>query len=687
MSERNFLPVLVVTQSENDAEVVNSALRGAGHAVRSQWVSKLDDLQKSLSKQPPDLVFAYTKGAGAGLQKIVELVREADTTVPVIAVSEDVSEDTVAKAMQSGARDLVSLDKRERLIAVSERELEVLRMARQLKTAEAAIREYQARFDTFLEETGDALAYIQEGIHISSNPTYLEMFGVADAEELEGLPVMDMCAKNDRPKLKEALRSVIKGEKLEVPISFKGVTQEGEEFEVKAELSYVEMEGEPCVELAIRGESGDSKELEEKVRELEKRDQLTGLYNRGHFSDVLAETFGKKSKAARALVCLEPDKFENIKQKMGVVATDGVVKQLGSLINEHATDADICARFEGGLFLLILERKDFKEIEKWCGKLREAIATQVFESSGRSTSVAVSIGLADMAGEAKNADDLLSRAQEAMLGVRADGGNAVRVYTPPEMDEEGRILDAGWVKKIKAGLENNRFQLVQQPIASLQGDSNDLVDILVRLLDEDDKEILPNEFIPAAERNDLMAAIDRWVIEQAIKQLRSRAQENSKTRFFLRLSSDSLADGKLMPWIGKLLKDNQVSPQNVVFEVPETAIEQHLKEAKALVAGARKIKAGFAVEHFGTGDNSMQLLEHLDMDFMKIDGSYMNLITTDEAKREEVAAFLDKAKSKDIATVAERVENANTMAVLWQLGVQYIQGNYVQEPEVVMAEN
>jgi multidomain signaling protein FimX len=257
LTKRHYIPALVITQSQDDAETLNRALRSAGHAVRPVWLSRLEELEPQLKKEEPDLIISYTKGAGAGLNHVVQIRDRFAALTPVIAISEDASEEAVARAIQNGARDLVSLDQTERLIAVVSRELEVLKQARALKEAKDRIREYEHRLEGMVAGSEDAIAYIQEGIHVNANPAYLQLFGYESGDDLEGMPVMDLFTGNSQGELKNLMRDLLKGKSPDGAVKLQGQRANGESFEVELELRPLEMDGEQAVELTIRGE-GDA---------------------------------------------------------------------------------------------------------------------------------------------------------------------------------------------------------------------------------------------------------------------------------------------------------------------------------------------------------------------------------------------------------------------------------------------
>jgi EAL domain-containing protein (putative c-di-GMP-specific phosphodiesterase class I) len=226
----------------------------------------------------------------------------------------------------------------------------------------------------------------------------------------------------------------------------------------------------------------------------------------------------------------------------------------------------------------------------------------------------------------------------------------------------------------------NRFRLVQQPIASLQGEDKGMFDVLVRMLDEQGKEVLPAEFMAAAERNDLMKNIDRWVIGASMSFCAAR----KPSRIFVRLSMDSLVDRSLSIWLQTQLKATKIEPQRMCFQVTEETATQYLNQTRELVGTLKSLGFSFALEHFGAGRDPQALLANIPAQFIKIDGSLMQGLATDQVLQQKVRAFVEDAKKRKIETIAERVEDANTMAVLWQLGIEFIQGYFVNAPEEVV---
>jgi EAL domain-containing protein (putative c-di-GMP-specific phosphodiesterase class I) len=259
------------------------------------------------------------------------------------------------------------------------------------------------------------------------------------------------------------------------------------------------------------------------------------------------------------------------------------------------------------------------------------------------------------------------------------GGNQMYVVDKSDTDTRVQAYDKIWVKHIKSALMENRFRLVQQPIASLLGEDKGMFDVLVRMLDEQGSEVLPAEFIAAAERNDLMKNIDRWVIGASL----SFAANRKAACIFVRVSKDTVLDKSIMGGLETQLRSLRIEPARLCIQVTEEMATQYIKPTMEFAENLRKLGFRFALEHFGTGRDPLKLLADIRMNFIKVDGSLMQGLSTNQLQQQRVKGLVEAAKRKGVETVAERVEDANTMAVLWQLGIEFIQGYFVNAPEDV----
>jgi EAL domain-containing protein (putative c-di-GMP-specific phosphodiesterase class I) len=365
---------------------------------------------------------------------------------------------------------------------------------------------------------------------------------------------------------------------------------------------------------------------------------------------------------------------------IGQINFEDFIGQFAGLINEVRQPNDLIGRFGDGSFVLLMERGTTRDIETWANNLVRKVAGQVLRVGDKQISCTCTVGIGMIDPRNADAGVSLADALTAKRNAQQAGGNRVQLVDHLEEDTRQQAADEIWVRRIKAALMENRFRLMQQPIASLLGEDRGMFDVLVRMIDEQGAELLPSEFMAAAERNDLMKNIDRWIIGAAMSFCASRKVE----QLFVRLSKDSVRDKSLLQWLANQLKAARIDPSHIVFQISEQTAAEYLADTTELATGLRKAGFLFAIEHFGAGRDPQRLLTHLPANYVKIDGTLMQGLAVDAALQQRVREFVDLARSRQMSTIAERVEDANTMAVLWQLGIEFIQGYFVNEPEQVV---
>ena len=332
--------------------------------------------------------------------------------------------------------------------------------------------------------------------------------------------------------------------------------------------------------------------------------------------------------------------------------------------------------------MVLLERGSARDAQVWGKQLIDHLEKVTFEVGDTSTQVTCTVGACGASEVFESLEDFVAATVSAYKLGKNEGGSTSYLSEAADEDTKQREFDAIWVKHLKAALMDNRFRLAQLPIAGLRSDSIHMYDLLVRMIDEQNNSVLPSEFIPAAERNNMMKNIDRWMLTAAM----DFCAKNDADRVFVRLSKQSVMDSSTAAWMQQKLDEGDFDCSRLVVQIPETDAAKHIKQTRALVKHTRKLGIGFALEHYGVDRERFQILDILKPDYIKIDGELMHTLMTDEAMQDAVRNIVNAAQSRNIKTIAERVENANAMAVLFQLGLDFMQGHYVHEPEVVLQD-
>jgi diguanylate cyclase (GGDEF)-like protein len=672
--------MIVLTRHQDNVEAINSTLRNAGLAVRCNWIRELNDLGEALTQINAHMLVAFVGQDPQDIVRVMAVAKQFGAEVPVLIARDQVDEETIAAAMQQGARDAVTLMNPLRLRLVVTRELEAHSRAQQLNRTISSAREYHDQLKSFMAGSADAIAHVQEGIVVDANPAWLELYGLPEVDAILGTPLMDAFEAEAHAALKGALVACLQGKWSNHSLRANAMLSDGTSVPLDIEMAPVDFEGEPAVRLSVASKKRDAGTINEQLTDALERDAATGALQRRFFVQQLQQELSQPIKAGiRQIVAIQPDKLETLNEEVGPLAIEDFIGQFAGLIAETRQASDLFGRFGDATFVLLMERGTQRDVETWAANLIRKVGTQVFRAGDKQTSCTCSVGIGMIDIRTPDVAKSINDALAARRNAEAAGGARVAIVDTQDEDTRQQAADAIWVRYIRAALMENRFRLLQQPIASLMGEDRGMFDVLVRMVDEQGSEVLPSEFIPAAERNDLMKNIDRWVIGASMTFCASRPVK----LLFVRLSRDSVRDKSLLPWLQNQLKATRVDPQRIVFQVSEQVATEYLADATDLASGLRRDGFRFALEHFGAGREPRRLLSHLPVDFIKVDGTMMQGLAVDTDLQQRVRDLVDQAKGKKVSTIAERVEDANTMAVLWQLGIEFIQGYFVNEPESV----
>jgi len=679
--------IVVLTSSDDNVAAVNSILREGGHASHCHRLDDQNELPELLAgqprSQPLDLLLLFADESRFDVAAVARLLARREQAPPLLLARERVDEQSIADAMECGARDVVSLTHRNRLLAVIERELQAHRLRLTLDKLLSSANSYKQELRELMAGASDAIVDIQEGIIVAANPAWLALLGHPEDADLTGEPFMDLFRKSDRPGLKGALVACLKDKWQGDALHVVAHQADGNELPLDIRLEKVSIDGEPAVRVLVPMDSNAEKTPTELLESAVCKDPSTGFYHRHYFLQELETRLAQPlGGGVRAMVYIRPDNFARVHKDIGLLATEALLLRLAELLREFMQPSDLYGRFGGTMFVALLERGTMSDVEAWAEGLRKAVAEQVFEVEQQSTTLTCTIGLVEVDQELHEPAALLVEAEKACRQGREAGGNRVQLARISTGSTSIRQADALWVPRLRHALMKNRLRLVHQPVTSLNEEIEGVFDTRVRLLDEQDELILPSEFMPAAERNGLVKNIDRWVIGASF----SFCAAKRPNLVFVRLSRDSLIDDTLFDWLQARLQNTRVRPAQICFQVMEEVVSQHLKHAKSVAGQLRSAGFLFAVDHLGTGRDSQQVLKHVPMDYVKIDGSLMQGLHRNPENQRLVGQLATLAREQQIHTIAERVEDANTMAVLWQLGIAHIQGNYSQMHGVVLED-
>ncbi len=686
MNPADVLRLLIADKTLNDAEVVISILRNAGHAVRPTHVEDQDALREALTEKQFDLFLCYISLDTLPLESALQYVQQSGRDLPVIAFADSEGANLRRSVMQQGATELATRDDPEHLELVIGRELGHVLDRRRLRRLEKSLHETEKRCSALLDSSRDSIAYVHEGMHLYANRAYLERFGYDNFEEIEGMPLLDMIAPEHQGTFKEKLRALSRGEKDISDIDNLIMLCDNGQMDVSMAFSPASIDGEPCTQILIRDHSSEAV-LEKQLDTLTRQDLVTGMLNRVHFQEQLLAALKENmddgdASVGHGLLYVQIDNAETIRKTIGPTAFDRVMADVAELIRAELDDNCVAGRFEDDVVTVLLPARGVHETVAVAEAIRSRVEDHIVETGDRTVTTTVSVGGVMIGARSGDLDSIISAAVAACETARHNGGNQAHLHSAAAGGEDQKEVEA-WADRLDDAFAQDRFFLVYMPVASLGGDTTARYEVRIRLRDEDGSEHGPDHFMGPAERCGIAGRLDRWVISTALATLAKR-RSKEQIILFIKISGATLADQKFLAFLKAELARHDMPGKRLNFQVNEPVAVTQLNDARRVFRGLKELGCGFTLDHFGSGLNPFQLVKHLPADYLKLDVSLMQEINDSEEVEERVHGIIDNAHSMRKQVVASFIEDAATLARVWQHKVDFVQGNFLQAPSESM---
>ena len=418
-------------------------------------------------------------------------------------------------------------------------------------------------------------------------------------------------------------------------------------------------------------------------------DTLTGLINRREFENCLVRALDSAHdhpEHTHALLYLDLDQFKVVNDTFGHTAGDELLTQIAEVVQSNIRSTDIVARLGGDEFGILLERCTEERAMDVAEAIRSAVEEHRFNWQDASTSARCSIGIVIVSKDSVDVASVMSFADVACYSAKDMGRNQIHLYQ--DSDASTRHEEMKWVARITSAVEENRLELFYQPIVGIgktNGQSRGHYELLLRMRDKKGELIGPDQFIPAAERYNLMSTLDRWVICEALSQLADRNPEAEEAHYTLaiNLSGTSLSEDRFLEFVIEELERQKLPKGAICFEITETAAISNLSRVIHFMQTLKKLGCKFSLDDFGSGLSSFTYLKNLPVDYLKIDGQFIRNVAEDVVDESMVRAINQVGQAMGIETIAEQVETKEVLSKLSELGIEFAQGYYIARPTSV----
>jgi len=682
VSSPSVINLLIIDRSRSDIDHIVRTLGGDGYQIELIETDQTETARNAIDYQPLDLILLRLGENLPTLAEIRLMVAEARQDIPIVAAVDDEgrAQYRPARLLEEGADNFFYLDDADHLMAVVRKELRHLQARKREQSFETRFHESEDRSQALLENIQEAIAYIHEGVHTYANPAYLRLFGYEDRGELAAIQLVHMVPPGYRDALKSVLRHSIRSGKAIEPVELVGIRRNGQTFPILLECAPTRMNDEPCTQIIVRDATVDKSAYNQRLEDLLKFDDTTGLYSRRYFLETL-----ELNPSGAVLYILLTD-YAAIRHAMGFQAIEQFVIEAAGLFKEMLASDDIAAHFASGVFTIFIPAGSPTDPLSLAERIRTAIAEHSFQTGGKLFTTTCCIGVCQAPEAHESAVRILSHADRACEAARQKGGNQIEVHALLKDERSTRAIldpqDEAVLRLIRNALSKGQLRLMYQPIVSFENAEEARYKVYLQILGEDDKPQTMDKLGAVAVRYKVMGALDKWTIIRGLGMLLEIQRAAAKPPIlFIRISRNSLTDREFSDWLKKRLQDSQLAGQYLVMEVKEDNADDCFEETRQLRNGLRELSCGLALSHFGGKAHSERLLKELVPDYIKLDGSLIERLAKarDENSRRAMATLAQQARELKTRVVAAGVSTAPQMASIWQFGVTLVQGNMVAE--------
>jgi diguanylate cyclase (GGDEF)-like protein len=430
---------------------------------------------------------------------------------------------------------------------------------------------------------------------------------------------------------------------------------------------------------------GEIRGLTRKMSYQATHDPLTGLINRREFERCLDEGMdaAHAEEAVHMLFYMDLDRFKAVNDSCGHLAGDNMLREVASLIKEQVRDSDYVGRLGGDEFGALLIGCPIDKARQIATDICNAIADYRFVWKDKIFNIGISIGLVEISHISGTIQDVMSAADSACYVAKQEGRGKVHIYSARDEAVARERGDIQWLRQLQTALHEDKFALAVQPIIAMTGgvESGPAVEVLIRLPDSHGRTANSAEFLRPAERYQLMPQIDRWVVSAALMAISGgEIKITSGRSCAINLSGQTLGDESFLGFVVESLDRSGVAPSSICFEVTETAILSNVQHAQRFIEVLHGIGCEFSLDDFGSGLGSFSSLKHLPIDYLKIDGTYTRNLRSDEVNQQIVTAMIKLARTMHFRVVAEQVEHQEDFDWLRDIGVDFMQGHFIEAP-------
>jgi len=675
MTNSEHPEILIVDKTNINADLINDIFCKHQITTNFSLTQSIPDLLAKLEQETWQAIFLFIDDIPISVDALIESMPDINKHCPVIVINQNYDRETALTHIRSGATDVFSLDEIDYLAKLTKKLLSRNQLTNTIKIQNCELNEWRDRFTLINDLTPISIAFIHDGAFIHTNPAFQHFFNIETSEDIADISFLDLVGNDDIEKtktiLKEMSNNVDVGAQTRTIKSVNVKKDADSLYPVNLLISQTTINNEPGLQIVFQPTEW---EIKSDTASSNQR-QLLSVENFIHSLNLVIRNTHKKH--TYSLSFFELNDYSNIKNNIGITRSGNLLKEISAFLVGHSSSELKVSRLNSDVYTLLVSADTASDCIKKIETLQGDFSNHKFSSIDKSIKVSCNIGIVHMTNLIHSPDQALSLADVACTVSRNNTQHHLHIYNPEEDRSTVESVDQSWADKIKDALKNNNFRLLYQPIVSLGAEKEKLFEVLLRIKSSGNEDTLPNQFLHFAQQSKLDNSIDKWVIKQSVQTIEKNQSE--PIRLFINLSEASLKDINFIEW----LQDNYDSQLiNLVFEIPEHIALKWPSETLHFIQQIHNLNGEVCIDQFGNHPENQAQIDSLHADHHKIDGTFISNLSTNRKHQSIIHNICLNAQDSntDTSLIASYVQDADSLAILWREGVDFIQGNYLQPP-------
>ena len=652
--EKRSIRLLIAHEDPAQANETKSIFKDADWITQAHRITSVEDLNESLQNREWNIILAFGSSKMYLPALIGNYIDKNNSTVHAIFIDESYSPTNATQIMQCGFRDYITSEEPERLLFVADREIQSQRDRVLAKDTEKVLAEANARSQLLMDSTTEAIAYVTDGMIVHANPVFAELLKFESADHLECFPFIDLLTSKDQVVIKPLLRQYQLGSKEESGVEVEAMSADGKIFKVELALALASYEGESCTQVILRplasrqiceqSAADSSVDFDmEKIQRLEGKGSI-------FFASIASNTVQRKKLGLRNYLLL----------------IDEVSRMVRELVPPEAHVFDYLKES----WVVVIPGSHSYEPTELAERLCEVINTQVIGDHAKGIKAALAVGISKYGVADINIEDALDRAFKASAEKQLDGESGYTMYVPKIDNAEGAAA-------LQSALELNRFRLKYQPIIALQKQETHFYDTVLHIENDAGRDDSAEKLLASLGIEKTNAELDRWIINEGIDKLKVLVADNN-IQLNISLTASAVMDDGFFAWVSRTLQMGEIPKGAVSFSIKAADAMDYEKHTRQLVTQLRENDYKVCLSSVGT--EHMELLNALRPNLIKLSVELTDKMSGEEAQPGLIKEMIDLSAELNIVCIASGVNSAGELAQLWQAGVPYVQGSYLQMP-------